>query len=419
MKTILYILFILSSNLYAMVDNERIKQIQDLLQKNNHDGWLFYDFRKSDPIALNILMFNENESQEHMTRRWFYFVPKVGDPIKLVHGIETKVLDHLPGEKRIYKGWKELNTNLEQIFLNKNWSILMQYSPNNQIPYVSKVDAGTIDFLRSLGLKIESSASILQYFDATWSKEQLEMHKGTAKELVNVIHLGFKEIKRRIQKKIPTTEWDICQFIDKELHKRKLLAGYGMIISVNANSAMPHYGLTKNQHSSIKENDLVLFDISTKMLKPKAVFADLSWVGFVGTNVPEKYTKIWDVVYKAQQSAFNFVKNSIEKKQKIYGYQVDDIARSIIKENGLGEFFIHRTGHSVGSLHVHGNGAHMDNYETKDNREVIPRTAFSLEPGIYFPNDFGIRSEINVYVDENTAIITAPFQEKIIPILSL
>jgi Xaa-Pro aminopeptidase len=422
LKIFLAIIFVFSCSQFYVVlpqsaSEARIAEIQAELKKNKLDGWLFYDFRGSDILIPRIL----KTERLGGSRRWFYFVPAQGEPVKIVHVIEPGQLDTLPGKKIAYLSWESLKDSVKSALLaNKTPSygrprIAMQYSPNNDIPYVSRVDAGTIEMVRSLGVEVLSSADLVQKFEAVWTPEQLAMHKEAAEKMQKIILEAFAEIKRRIEADIPTTELDIQAFMMRRYGEVGLEPS-PMIVAVNQNAASPHYFPRNNRNSPIRRGDLVLIDTVSKVKKPKAPAADLTWVGFVGDSVPEKYTKIWDIVFNAQQTAFRYVRDAFRSGRVITGAEVDDIARGIITKAGYGKNFLHRTGHSIGE-EGHGNGANIDNLETRDSRKLIPQTAFSIEPGIYLEGDFGIRSEIDVFVTENDAIITAPFQTEIIAIL--
>ncbi|CAN5761552.1 M24 family metallopeptidase [soil metagenome] len=396
--------------------NGRIAEIQAALKQQGFDGWLFYDFRGSDILAPRILKTERLAG----SRRWFYFIPRQGEPVKVVHAIEQGQLDALPGKKLVYREWQLLRDQVGKAMFGQGrpkgkFRIAMQYSPNNDIPYISRVDAGTIEMVRSTGVTIDSSADLVQQFEAVWTDDQLAMHKEAVGKLQKIITEAFGEIKRRINADIPTTEIDVQQFMMNRFAEEGMQPS-PMIVAVNANAAQPHYFPRGERNSPIRRGDLVLIDSVTKMVKPKAPAVDLTWVGFVGEEVPAEHAKIWAIVYKAQQAAFNFVRDSFRAGRTITGAQVDDVARGVIKKAGYADEFLHRTGHSIGE-EGHGNGANIDNLETRDSRRLIPRTAFSIEPGIYLEGKFGIRSEIDVYVSENDAIITAPHQTKIIAIL--
>jgi Xaa-Pro aminopeptidase len=388
----------------------RIAEIQSALQKEKLDGWLFYDFRGSDILTPRIL----KTERLGGSRRWFYFIPAKGEPVKVVHAIEPDQIDVLPGKKLIYREWSLLTSQVKAA-IGPGKRIAMQYSPNNDIPYISRVDAGTIEMVRSLGVDIVTSADLVQQFEAVWTPEQLAMHKEACEKLQKIILEAFGEIKRRMIANEPTTEIDVQQFMMKRFSEEGMRPE-PMIVAVNANAASPHYFPTKEKNSPIKRGDLVLIDSVSKLAKPKAPAVDLTWMGYVGETVPEEYVKIWNIVYGAQQAAFNFVKTSFQTGKSIRGADVDDVSRGVIRKAGYADQFLHRTGHSIGE-EGHGNGANIDNLETRDSRHLIAGTAFSIEPGIYLEGKFGVRSEIDVYVSANDAIITAPHQTEILPIM--
>src|SRR5215203_213148 len=394
------------------VPGDRIAEIQTALQKEKLDGWLFYDFRGSDILTPRIL----KTERLGGSRRWFYFIPATGEPVKIVHAIEPEQIDVLPGKKLIYREWSLLKSQVQTAMgAKKGMRIAMQYSPDNDIPYISRVDAGTIEMVRSLGVTIVTSADLVQQFEAVWTDEQLAMHKEACAKLQKIILEAFGEIKRRTIANEPITEVDVQEFMMKRFSEEGMKPD-PMIVAVNANAASPHYFPTKEKNSPIKRGDLVLIDSVSKLTKPKAPAVDLTWMGYVGETVPQEYVKIWDLVYGAQQAAFNFVKTSFQNGKSIRGADVDDVSRAVIRKAGYADQFLHRTGHSIGE-EGHGNGANIDNLETRDSRRLIPRTAFSIEPGIYLAGKFGVRSEIDVYVTENDAIITAPHQTEIIAIM--
>ena len=402
----------------------RVREIQAALRASGLDGWLFYDFRHSDPLAYRILKLTEGGVT---TRRWLYFIPVVGDPVKVVHSIEQRRLDQLPGRKIIYRSWQELHDAVREavtsgglrskrVVLRK---VAMQYSPENDIPYVARVDAGTVELVRSMpGVSVVTSADLVQQFEAAWTPEQLAMHREAAEKLHRIIMDAFAEIARRIRANEPTTEYDIQQFIVRRLTEEGM-TNDGPNVSAGANTANPHYQPDAAHSAPIRRGDFVLFDVSEKLKRASATVADQTWTGFVGESVPEEYVRIFNIVREARDAATDFVRNSFREGRVIRGAEVDDVARGVIKRAGYGEQFTHRTGHSIGE-EGHGNGANMDDFETKDSRRIIPRTCFSIEPGIYLEGRFGVRSEINVYVSERDAEVTGqPIQTEIVPILKI
>ena len=400
----------------------RVAEIQSALREANLDGWLFYDFRRSDPLAYRILKL---PTTGVTTRRWFYYVPVVGEPVKVVHSIERFRLDALPGRKIVYRSWEELHAAVRDALASGGLkskrvvlrNIAMQYSPSNDIPYVARVDAGTIELVRSTpGVTVVTSADLVQQFEATLTPEGLAMHREAADKIHKVIMEGFAEVARRIRNNETPTEYEIQQFIARRLAEEGMTAGGGDV-SVGANTANPHYFPTAERSAPIRRGDFVLFDISEKLNKPGAIVADQTWVGYVGESAPEEYVKVFNIVREARDSATDFVRAAVREGRVIRAAEVDDVSRGVIKRAGFGEQFTHRTGHSIGE-EGHGNGANIDNFETRDSRRVIARTCFSIEPGIYLEGKFGVRSEINVYVSDKDIEVTGqPIQTEIVAIL--
>lgn len=377
-----------------------IDLIQSKLQEFRLDGWLLYNFRGANPFATKIL---DMAGGKLSSRRYFYFIPAKGTPQKLVHFIEQYDLDHLPGEKTIYSQWKTLRDGVHNI-LKGSKTICMEYSPNNDIPYLSKVDAGTLEFIKSFGTSVVSSGDLVQYFEARWSPEQYQDAQKTANILLEIIDKAFGFIGEHLRNKVRVTEYDVQQFIMKEFDRHDLTTYAPANCSVNGNGANPHYEPTSEHSSEIKKGDFILIDWWAKMKKPGSVYADFTWVGFAGTDVPQKYQEVFNVVKGARDAAVEYLRTSLSTGKKVRGCDIDDVTRAYIEKSGYGKYFVHRTGHNIGE-EVHGNGAHIDNYETQDVREIIPETCFSIEPGIYLPNEFGIRLEIDVYISTTKEVI--------------
>lgn len=404
---------------------ERVAQIQTALREANLDGWLFYDFRRSDPLAYRILRLGDASLS---TRRWFYYVPAKGEPVRIVHSIERGKLDSLPGKKVVYRRWQELRAALKDALADgearrpkrglRRKRIAMQYSHMNDIPYVSRVDAGTIELVRSFGAEIATSADLVQQFEAVWTAEQRRSHQEAANKIHRIIQESFDEIARRINANEPTTEYDVQQFIERRFKEENLTnENDPAIVAVNANAANPHYQPNAKLHSPIRRGDFVLLDVWGKLEEPRSVYADQTWTGYVGETVPEEHRKIFNIVREARDAAAAFARSAMREGRAITGASIDDVARGIIERAGYGEEFTHRTGHSIGE-EVHGNGAHIDNLETRDSRRIRPGIAFSIEPGIYLEGRFGVRSEINLFVEKNDVEITGqPIQTEIAPIL--
>lgn len=385
----------------------RLAEIQTALQEQNLDGWLFSSFRGSDPIAAGILEIPPGGALA--TRRWLYLIPRQGEPVKIVHSIEREALAHLPGKKLIYLPWKQLHAFIREQLLalapGRAPRIAMQYSPNGAIPYISRVDAGMIELIRSFGVEIVTSATLVAKFEATLTPEQLKSHDQAAKHLYEIVHGAFAEIGRRVKSGVPANEYDIQRFIMNGFADRGMVTHDAPIVGVNAHAASPHYEPSIDVHAPIREGDFVLIDLWAKCMEPGSIYADITWNGFVGTQPPEEISRVFTIVRDARDAAAQFVIDSIKAGRAITGAQVDDVSRGVITQAGYGEHFIHRTGHSI-HTEIHANGANIDNLETEDSRPLLPRTLFSIEPGIYLEGRFGIRSEIDMYIGEAEARIT-------------
>jgi len=388
-----------------------LEDIQSALREAKLDGWLFYDHHRRDPIAYRVL----NVDPVMCTRRWYYFIPADGEPRKLVHRIEANNLAALAGDERRYSSWREQREGLSWL-LNGKKAVAMQYSALNNIPYVGLVDAGTIELVKSCGVEVVSSADLVQQFEATWSEAQWQSHLAAGVVVHDSVRKAFAAIREAVRGGKEISEYDVQQEMMRVLEAGGLITDEPPCVADNGNSANPHYSPTKDSSQVIHSGDFVLLDVWGKQKQPGAVYFDITWTGYVGEKVPEQYTKVFDVVRKARDAAITLVQNSLQAGRLLYGYQVDDAAREVITRKGYAAFFVHRTGHSIGE-DVHGNGANMDNFETHDERRIIPRTCFSIEPGIYL-HDFGIRSEVNVFTGARDARVTGEIQDAIVPILA-
>jgi Xaa-Pro dipeptidase len=390
-----------------------LKKIQSALKEFRLDGWLFFDFHASNMLARRILDFHPRALN---TRRWFYMVPAEGEPIKLVHRIESAALDHLPGGKRVYLKWQELDMGIQALVKGKK-RIAMEYSPQNAIPYVSKVDGGTIDLVRSTGVEVVSSGDLIQVFEATLTAEQWQTHIEAEKLTTEAFEICWKMIAEGVRAKKPYTETQVQQAILDHFEKHDLVPDHPPIVGVGPHSGDPHFEPLPEKDTPVARGDFVLIDLWARQNKDGAVFSDITKVGFVGDVVPEKFEKIFQIVATARDAAIDLVRERFGAKQPLYGWEVDNAARGVIEEAGYGDYFVHRTGHSIGE-DLHGNGTHMDNLETHDDRLVLPNTLFSVEPGIY-TDEFGIRSEVNVFVDGDGQVhVTGGAQDKVLAILA-
>ena len=383
--------------------------IQEALRERNFDAWLFYDHHYRDPIAYRVLGVSESLM---VTRRWFYLIPAKGEPRKLVHRVEAGHLDALPGRKDQYSAWQELWENLKNI-LGPYSTIAMQYSPNNLIPYISLVDAGTLELVRSFGKTIVSSGDLVARFEAVWSDEQIRSHFEAGEAIDRITEAAFKEVGRRARNG-SATEFEIQQWILEAFKRENLVTEEFPIVAVNANSGDPHYEPRAERSSPVRQGDFVLLDIWAKKNTPNAVYYDITWDGFVGTAPSDQHRQIFEIVRSARDTGVKTVQAAFSQGKKIAGWEVDKATRDFINAAGYGRYFVHRTGHSIGTS-VHANGANMDNLETRDDREIIPNTCFSVEPGIYLP-EFGVRSEVNVLVRKGSAEVTGKIQREIVTV---
>jgi Xaa-Pro dipeptidase len=388
-----------------------IKAIQAELKASKIDGWLFYDHHHRDPIAGRILGLGDNWMA---TRRWFYFIPSRGEPRKLVHKIEQGALDSLTGRKQVYAGWEELHGQLRKL-LSGGRKIAMQYSPENKIPYIGLVDAGTVELVRKLKKSVVTSADLVQKFEAAWTPEQLESHLEAGEIVDRITRAAFERAAALVREGRPLTESELQMWIVERFRANGLTTAEPPIAAVQPNNGNPHYEPTPSGSRPIRAGDLLLLDIWAKCSRPGSVYYDITWVGYLGERVPAAYAKIFRIVRHARDRAVEFVREAVAHGHTIRGWEVDHAAREVIRKAGYAKYFVHRTGHSIGQ-DVHGNGANMDSLETRDDRKIVARTCFSIEPGIYLP-EFGIRSEVNVYVGEREARVTGAIQEEILPLL--
>lgn len=388
-------------------------EIQAALGAEGLDAWLFFDHHVRDPLAYRILGL---DPQRTPTRRWYYLVPAAGAPRGLVHRIEAGVLDALPGEKTAYSSWQEQWARLEALLAGVR-TVAMQYSPRCAIPYVAMVDAGTVELVRGFGVEVRSSADLVQYFEARWTPAQLEAHLEAGRRVDEIRRRAFGWIGGALRDGRTLTEWEVKRFILEAFDSQGLVTDHGPIVAVNENASNPHYEPFADSSRPIRPGDWVLIDLWAKLRQPDAVYYDITWTGYCGSLVPSTMAEVFEVVREARDRAIRRVQDAVARREALHGYEVDDTARDYIRARGFGESFIHRTGHSIGR-DVHGAGANMDNLETHDERRIIARTCFSIEPGIYLA-EFGVRSEVNVFVGEDAARVTGEIQQAPLAIATL
>lgn len=392
-----------------------LERIQQALRDERVNGWLFYDFRKSNPIAYQILGL---PSQEMYSRRWFYFVPAQGMPTAVISAVEPHTLRSLPGQRLIFRTWQDMHAHL-RLLLASSKLVAMEYSPMNAIPYISRVDAGTIDLVRSFGVDVVSSANLAQRFIAQLTEQQIASHREAGRRLIAVKDQLFGELSTDLRARQELNEYQVQQrFVELILQAGLEMSEGAPIVAVNANSGNPHYLPSRIQSTPIRRGDLVLFDFWSRLPIANAIYADYTWVAFVGTHdeIPTRQREIFEIARSARDTAIDFIRERIAAGERVEGRQVDDVARNVIARAGYADYFVHRTGHSIGTVE-HGNGANIDNFETQDERALLPYTCNSIEPGIYLP-EFGIRSEVDLLILEHDIEVTGvPIQEEIVPLL--
>jgi Xaa-Pro dipeptidase len=385
-----------------------IAAIQTALRETDLDGWLLYDFHGANPIARHVVGLDARAKLT--TRRWYYLIPARGAPRALVHRIERDSLEHLPGSRNEYTGRAQLAAGLVAL-LSGMARLAMEYSPRCAIPYLSRVDAGTVDGVRELGIEVVSSGDLVQRFEALWDAEALESHRDASTRLYGIKDRAFEMITGQVAGGT-LTEYAVQTAMSGWFADEGLVTDSPPVVAAEASSGNPHYLPTAKRHLPIRTDELVLIDLWGKMDRPGAVFADITWVGYTAPRVPDDYAAVFAVARDARDAAVALVRDRARSSTPPCGWEVDRAARGVIEAAGHGEHFVHRTGHSLGES-VHGNGVHMDDYETRDDRRLLAGTGFTIEPGIYLDR-FGVRTEVNMYVDTHDAMVTGPMQQEIL-----
>ena len=389
-----------------------IGAVQTALKADGLDAWLLYDFHGSNPVSYRLAGMADTG---HLgTRRWFYLIPQTGEPQALVHAIERYNLDHLPGSKTVYAGREQLQSGLEKLLKGLK-RVAMEYSPNNAIPYVSRVDAGTIEMVRSLGVDVVSSGDLIQQFEARWDDAAMATHRAASEKLYRIKDRAFEEVARRLRSGVATTEYDIQQQMVGWFKEAGLVSDSAPCVSAQENAGNPHYLASAAEHRVIRNDELVLLDLWGKLDTPAAVFADITWVGFTGPNVPDRMAQAFGAICGARDAAVDAVQSAAKAGREVRGFEADRAARKVLIDAGYEDAILHRTGHSLGE-NVHGNGAHLDDYETHDERRLLPGSGFTIEPGLYF-KDFGVRTEINMVWAAGGPEVTGPRQKAILSLL--
>jgi Xaa-Pro dipeptidase len=382
-----------------------VAAVQENLRADGLDGWLLYDFNGSNPIAARLAGLSNGS---HMTtRRWYYLIPASGSPRALVHAIERHNLDGLPGEKQTYAGREQLASGLDRLLRGVR-RIAMEYSPQGAIPYLSRVDAGTAELIRAHGVEIVSSGDLVQRFEATWTPAQYAQHMRASDALYRIKDRAFDTVRTALQQGKRITEYDLQQQMVQWFEDEGLTSDSAPDVARGSNAGNPHYLPLREKSAVIVPDQVLLLDLWGKVREPGAVFADITWVGFTGTRVADEAARAFDVIVRARDAALALVEESAMTGRELHGWEVDRAARNVLEQSGYGAHILHRTGHSLGET-VHGNGVHLDDYETHDDRRILPGTGFTIEPGLYF-DTFGVRTEINVFRRERDAVVSGPRQ---------
>jgi Xaa-Pro aminopeptidase len=395
-----------------------VQLIQSALRESDIDGWLFYDFRRSNPIAYTVLGL---PAQGLFSRRWMYYLPKEGEPVSLTSAVESHVLSSLPGKQRVYRTWQDYQRQLADM-LRGTRRVAMEYVPENGIPYASRVDAGTVEMVRALGPEVVSSADIAQQFEAVLTPAQIESHRQAGRALQRVFQELCRWLREQLLHGAPLTEYDTQQRALQLMAAEHLHADPSdlPLVAINGNAANPHYSPQPFGSSPLGQGDLLLLDFSAPLLGDGNVFADYTWMVFLGNQVPERIATLFAIIRDARDAGTRFLAQSLAGNRRIEGWEVDDEVRKVIADAGYGDYFVHRTGHSIGGPMVHGNGANFDNLETHDTRQILPSTCASVEPGIYLPHEgLGLRTEVDVLIlPEGIEVTGTPAQMEVPALLA-
>jgi Xaa-Pro dipeptidase len=390
-----------------------IADVQAALRADGLDGWLLYDFRGLNPLAADVAG-TLRQGGHLATRRWYYLIPASGEPRGLVHAIEKNALAHLPGTTERYAGRDQLESGLRRLLAGVT-RVAMEYSPRCAIPYIARVDAGTIELVRQAGADVVSSGDLIQRFSAVWDDSAIAMHRDASDKLYRVKDRAFDAITKRLRDGVATTEYDIQQLMAGWFRDEGLISDSDPMVSAVENAGNPHYLPTAASHRPIRPDEIVLLDLWGKLDRPGAVFADITWMGYTGRRVPDRFAQAFAAVCRARDAAVELVRQSTRGGRELRGWEVDRAASSVLRDAGFGDRILHRTGHSLGKS-VHGNGVNMDDYETHDDRRLLAGTGFTIEPGVYF-EDFGVRTEINMIVAPRDASVTGPLQAEIVTLI--
>jgi len=388
--------------------------VQAAIRDAGVDAWLFAQFHGRDPLATRVLGLPADVFQ---TRRWYYLVPGEGEPRAMVHAIEPHALEDLPGDSRPYCTWQELDAGLDAL-LDGCGTVAMQYSPLNRVPYVAMVDAGTVELVRERGVEVVSAADLIQRFTAVLSDEQIASHRFAGERLPDAVEAAFKECRARLLAGDALDEYQLQQFLLQQVEALGLTTPDSPIVAVNGHAADPHYAPEASGSSPIQRGDWLLIDVWAKQIGSDSnVFADITWTAQVDSEVPDRRVEVFETVLGARDAAIDLVQGRYAAGEEVRGYEADAACRGVIVDAGYGQYIQHRTGHSI-TDEIHGSGANLDDFESHDTRQLMRRTCFSVEPGVYLEGDFGVRSEIDILVPpDDKPEVTGRKQTKMILLL--
>jgi len=383
---------------------ETLPALQSALERAGVDGWLLYDFHGLNPVAVGML-----EMSGMTTRRFFVYIPRHESPIAITHAIEQGPWSEWPSQwrKETYSSWRTLESLLATLVKGKR--VAMEYSPGDAVPYLDRVPAGVIEMVRSAGATVVSSAELVSTFYAVWSEPQRASHERAARAVSTIGQEAIRLAGSRADSASPMTEFSLQTWIKEKFEAGGLETDHGPIVAIGPNAANPHYEPTAQKSATIKRGNILLVDLWAR--EKNGVFADQTWMGSLGTP-SDRDGKIWLAVRDARDAAISLLRTRLNAHQPVMGGEVDDAARAVITKRGFGDFFIHRTGHSIDPRDLHGSGPHIDNLETREERELIPGVGFSIEPGIYLTGDVGMRTEVNGFIGADGLLITPADHQK-------
>jgi Xaa-Pro aminopeptidase len=373
-----------------LATEEGARRVQGALREMDLDGWLLYEFHGVNRIAVALLGLGKT------TRRSFVLIPAEGEPVALIHAIEASSWRHWPFQRRVYAGWRDMEKQVGELVAGRS-RLAMEISPGGAVPGLDYVPAGAasmlLGFAGNEGLAIASSGDLVSRFHSAWTATQLDDHRRAAEIVADVAKRAFRRAADAVRAKKPTTEGALSDWIRGELRAAGLSDQMDCIVAIGPRAADPHYA-PEGAGETIAKGSLLLIDLWGAF--PGSVAADQTWMGALASSVDAKTLEVWEAVRDARDAALEFLRRRSREGGEVRGYEVDDVARDLIRERGFGDRFVHRTGHSI-DTELHGSGPNLDNLETRDDRVLVPGVGFSVEPGIYLPNELGIRSEVNVH----------------------